>query len=262
MIRILAIILALGAVITATAARADIDWQNAASVTPQLGATLPTGLAFSDESGATVSLKDYLGKTPIILVPVYYRCPNLCGATLEGLFGALAQLSPAAGSGYAVIAFSIDPRETPAIAQQERARYATEFPGVIGEDVHFLTSAAASSSALASALGFRYTFDPASGQYAHDIEIVTLTPDGTVAAYAPTMAPAPEDLRASLDEARKGVIARSVDRLIIFCCHLLPAVGRNTPVVERLLQAAAGATTIGLGILLWTLYRRGKGSRS
>ena len=166
-----------------------------------------------------------------------------------------------AGRDYRVVAFSIDPRETPAIAAQERSRYATEFPRVIGDGVHFLTSSAASSAALAHALGFRYTFDPASGQYAHDIEIVTLTPDGTAAAYAPTMAPAPEDLRAAIDEARKGVIARSVDRLIIFCCHLLPASGRNTPVVTHVLQAAAGITSLGLGIGLWFLHRRGKGSR-
>jgi protein SCO1 len=261
MMRTIMCVLALCGV-AASSARASIDWQNAASVTPQLGASLPTSLAFTDESGATVHLQDYFGQVPVFLVPVYYRCPNLCGATLDGLFGALAQLSLNPGRDYRVIAFSIDPRETAAAAAQERTKYAAKFPRVIDDGVHFLTSPAAESSALAHALGFRYTFDPASGQYAHDIEIVTLTPDGTIAAYAPTMAPAPEDLRASLDEARKGLIARSVDRLIIFCCHLLPAAGRNTPVVEHILQAAAGATSIGLGVLLWLLFRRGKGSRA
>jgi protein SCO1/2 len=246
-------------------AHADIDWSNAASVTPQLGATVPAGLVFTDETGATVRLADYLGTTPIFLLPVYYRCPNLCGATMEGLFGALSQLPLAAGRDYSVVAFSIDPRETPQIARAEREKYAAEFPALFGNGatgVHFLTSTAASSAALAKALGFRYTFDPATGQYAHDIEIVTLTPNGTIAAYAPTMAPAPADLRASLDEARKGIIARNVDRLIIFCCHLLPAVGRNTPIVERVLQGAAAATTLALGAMLWSLHRRRNGPRA
>jgi protein SCO1/2 len=240
-------------------ARADIDWSNAASVTPQLGASVPADLAFTDEAGATVRLQDYLGKAPVILLPVYYRCPNLCGATMDGVFGALSELPLIEGHDYSVVAFSIDPRETPQVAQAERAKYAAEFPNLIGPGVHFLTSPTASSSALASALGFRYSFDPASGQYAHDIEIVTLTPDGTIAAYAPTIAPAPADLRNMLDEARKGVVARNVDRLIIFCCHLLPAVGRNTPIVEHVLQGIAAATTLVLGAILWALHRRSKG---
>jgi protein SCO1/2 len=259
MIRLLLIMLCLcGAV---SAAHADVDWQNAAALTPQLGTRVPTDLAFTNETGVTVRLKDYLDGTPIVLLPVYYRCPNLCGTLLQGAFAALTQLPPADGD-YKVIAFSIDPRETPAIAAQERSTYAHEFPEVVGGNAHFLTSPEASSAALAKALGFHYAFDPASGQYAHDAEIVVLTADGTIAAYLPSLAPSAAELQNALGEARKGVIARGVDRLVLFCFHLLPVAGRNTPLIEHVLRAAAVTCTLALGGLIWLLRRRNKGSRA
>lgn len=258
MSRLLAIFLLCS--IAASARAADVDWQNAASLTPRLGTRIPNDLAFTDETGASVQPRDYLGYGPILLLPVYYRCPNLCGTLLQGSFAALAQLPPSAGK-YTVVAFSIDPRETPAIAAQERAKYAREFPAIIGADTHFLTSPEASSAALAKALGFRYAFDSASGQYAHDAEIVVLTGDGTIAAYLPSLVPSAAELQNVLGEARKGVVARSVDRLVLFCFHLLPVGGRNTPLIQHVLQAAAVASTLALGGLIW-LLRRGKGSRA
>jgi protein SCO1/2 len=258
MIRTLAVILILCG---ATAAHADVDWQNAATLTPQLGTTVPRELTFGDETGATVRLKDYLGRAPILLLPVYYRCPNLCGTLLQGTFAALTQLPPG-DDHYKVVAFSIDPRETPAVAAQERATYTREFPNGVGTDTHFLTSPEASSAALAKALGFRYVFDPASGQYAHDAEIVVLTADGTIAAYLPSLTPSATELQSALGEARKGVIARSVDRLVLFCFHLLPVSGRNTPLIEHMLQGTAAASTLALGALIWLLRRRSRGSRA
>jgi protein SCO1 len=256
MIRALAIILLFCGI--GASARADTGWQNGATLTPQLGITVPGDLTFSDETGTTVQLKDYLGRAPILLLPVYYRCPNLCGTLLQGTFGALTQLPP--GDDYKVVAFSIDPRETSAVATQVRAKYAGEFPEIIGIDTHFLTSPEASSAALAKVLGFRYAFDPASGQYAHDAEIVVLTADGTVAAYLPSLAPSAAELQNALNEARKGVIARGVDRLVLFCFHLLPAAGRNTPAIQHVLQVSAAAGILALGGLIWLLRRRGKGS--
>ena len=260
MIRALIVTLALCG-IAAVSARADVDWQNTATLTPQLGTTVPGDLAFTDETGATVRLKDYLGLAPIVLLPVYYRCPNLCGTLLQGVFAALTQLPPGAGN-YKVVAFSIDPRETPPVAAQERAKYAREFPEVVGANMHLLTSPETSSAALAKTLGFRYAFDPASGQYAHDAEIVVLTGDGTIAAYLPSLVPSAAELQNALGEARRGVIARGVDRLVVFCFHLLPAAGRNTPLIEHVLQAAALTSTLALGGLIWLLRRRSKGSRA
>jgi hypothetical protein len=64
-----AALLAIALLSFAANAKAAID-ASAASVTPQLGAAVPTQLSFADESGATVRLQDYLGRAPVFLVPV------------------------------------------------------------------------------------------------------------------------------------------------------------------------------------------------
>jgi protein SCO1/2 len=71
---------------------------------------------FRDESGREVVLGDYFGRKPVILAPVYYGCPLLCGQVLAGLSRALKPLSLEAGKDFDVIAFSIDPSEGPALA--------------------------------------------------------------------------------------------------------------------------------------------------
>src|SRR5690349_315154 len=48
-------------------------------VDEKLGALVPTGLPFTDETGAKVTLADYLGQgRPVILWMGYYDCPMLC----------------------------------------------------------------------------------------------------------------------------------------------------------------------------------------
>src|SRR3954465_14988164 len=45
----------------------------------KLAAQVPTDLTFTDETGKTVHLSDYItGNRPIILSLVYYQCPMLC----------------------------------------------------------------------------------------------------------------------------------------------------------------------------------------
>ena len=50
----------------------------------KMGAQVPLDLPFNDESGRTVTLRQYLGK-PVILALVYYQCPSLCNMVLNGV---------------------------------------------------------------------------------------------------------------------------------------------------------------------------------
>src|SRR5208282_3878719 len=78
----------------------------------KMGAQVPIGVPFTDESGRSVTLRDYLGK-PVILALVYYQCPSLCNMVLNGVLRSLRALQMTAGSDYDVVAVSFDPRETP-----------------------------------------------------------------------------------------------------------------------------------------------------
>ena len=81
----------------------------------------------------------------MILVPVYYRCPLLCNQVLNGLTRSLKPLSLDAGKDFDVVAFSIDPEETPELAAKKKAAYLERYgrPGT-ESGWHFLTGDAAS----------------------------------------------------------------------------------------------------------------------
>src|SRR5579872_863418 len=58
----------------------------------KLGDQVPLDATFTDESGKTVTLSQYFGKKPVVLVLAYYRCPMLCSEVLSGTASALRQL--------------------------------------------------------------------------------------------------------------------------------------------------------------------------
>src|SRR5438045_1954391 len=86
----------------------------------KLGAHVPGDVTFKDESGRSVRLGDYLGHRPIILTPVYYKCPMLCTMTLNDLTRSMNGLTESAGREFDVITFSFDPREKPPLAADKK----------------------------------------------------------------------------------------------------------------------------------------------
>jgi len=84
---------------------------------PQLNALLPLDLAFRDEAGRNVQLREYFHtQKPVLLALVYYGCPMLCNQTEQGVVGALRMLSFNPGRDYEVVFVSFDPRESPDMA--------------------------------------------------------------------------------------------------------------------------------------------------
>ena len=89
---------------------------------PQLNAHLPLDLAFRDETGRNVQLRDYFTQKPVLLALVYYGCPMLCNQTEQGVVGALRMLSFNPGRDYEVVFVSFDPRESPDMAPRKKNR--------------------------------------------------------------------------------------------------------------------------------------------
>ncbi len=79
----------------------------------KLGAQLPLGLSFRDDSGRDLRLGELFGRRPVILAPVYFRCPMLCNQLLNGLTRSLKPVSLNPGKDFDVVAFSINPDESP-----------------------------------------------------------------------------------------------------------------------------------------------------
>lgn len=123
--------LALGAVDPAPAHERRADTRPAAlrevAFDQRLNEGVPWDLAFHDETGKSVRLGDYFGTRPVILVPVYFRCRNLCPLVLDGLVRALRVLAFDVGHHFAVVTVSFDARDNPATAAAKKGEILSRY---------------------------------------------------------------------------------------------------------------------------------------
>jgi protein SCO1/2 len=223
----------------------------------KLGERLPLDRRFRDDSGREIALGELLGGRPLILVPVYYRCPLLCNQTLNALTRSLRPLSLDAGKDFDVVAVSIDPEETPELAAKKKASYLERY-GRPGTEAgwHFLTGDRESIAALTGAIGFRYKYNPQSKLFAHAAGIVVVTPDGRISRYYYGIDYPAKDLQAELKRAQTGRIGSPIGGLLLLCYDYDAATGKYTLSILRLTRILGVATVLGLASFMLVMIRR------
>jgi protein SCO1/2 len=226
-----------------------------------LNQQVPLDLTFTDESGKAVQLRQYFGSKPVILSLVYYKCPMLCSQVLAGEAGMLNGIVRFnAGRDFEVVTVSFDPSDTPQDAAKAKKSFAGRYRRAGGADGwHFLTGRKDQIDALASTVGFRYTWDPQSPvqPFAHASGIMLLTPDGRLAQYYYGIEYLPRDVQLGLIEASQGKIGKNVvDQLMLYCFHYDPTQGRYGAVIFNILRLSALATVLLLGGFLVVMFRR------
>jgi protein SCO1 len=235
-----------------------------AAIVQQPGARLPLSLPLVDASGRATTLAGVLPPTtPVLLVPGYYSCPELCGLVMHGLLEAVHASGLAPGD-VRIVRVSIDPQDTPVTAAAARRRdlaYAA-FLGGPTPDLHLLVGDAANTAALARAVGYRYqavdaadrSGEPAA-RYAHPAAVILVTPQGRVSRYFMGVHFEPAELRAAVDAAAHGGVGSLTDRIALLCAHFDPRVGRHSELVMNTMRAVGLLTVAGLAG--WTWRRRG-----
>lgn len=216
-----------------------------------LGASLPLDAVFTDDTGREVRLGDYFGPggKPAVLALAYYECPMLCTLVLNGMVKSLRPMSLTAGDEYDVITISIDPEETWELARDKKAAYIESYSRKgDGSGFHFLTGDQASIRAVAEAVGFRYSRDEETGEYAHAASIYVVNPLGQLSRYFFGVEFSTRDLRLALVEAADGAIGSAVDQLMLFCYRYDPATGK---------YSAAALSIVRLGGLMTVLTLAG-----
>ena len=133
----------------------------------KMGDPIPLDAQLLDENGDAVSLREFFHDKPVILCPVYYRCPMLCGLELNGLVRCLRTMDLSAGTDFQIVTFSIDPRETPDLARGKRKTYLDQYQRASAETGwHFLTADQYTLQEITHAIGFRSQYHPETSQYA------------------------------------------------------------------------------------------------
>lgn len=235
---------------------------NGVGIDQKLNAPVPLDLMFRDESNQLTPLRTYFGDKPVVIEFVYFKCTSLCPMSMQESVDSLKRVSLEPGKDYDVVVVSFDPSDTPAIATEQKARYAKAFgrPS-FNAGWHFLTGTQDSISKFASAIGFRYHWDEASKQFVHAGGIMVATPDGHLARYFYGIQYAPQDMRMALIDASKHKIESPVDYVLLFCFHYDATQGKYTLAIVNILKLAAGLTLASLVGLVFFLMRNEKQKR-
>jgi protein SCO1/2 len=224
---------------------------------------VPLDLMFTDETGREVPLGEFFGKRPVILALVYYECPMLCTQVLNGLVSALGVLSFDVGREYDVVAVSINPKETPGHAAQNKQAYLDRYKRPhTAAGWHFLTGKEENIQRLAAAVGFRYAFDEEIQQYAHGAGIEVLTPHGVVSKYFYGIEFSARDIKFGLIEASEERIGTAIDSVLLLCYHYDPATGKYGATAIGAVRIGAVATVLAFLTFLFVSLRKERAQRS
>ncbi|GBF50793.1 SCO1/SenC/PrrC family protein [Leptospira ryugenii] len=222
------------------------------------GKAIDLEIPFQNEVGETVSLGSFLKKgKPILLSPVYFKCPTLCNYHMNGVFKTLKALDWSAGKEYIYIAVSIDARENKDISAPKKQAYMQDYGRKDSENgIHLLTGAQSSIDSLAKQLDFRYRWDEPSQQFIHASGVYVLTPQGKVSRIFQGIQFNERDLKFAFMEASEGKIGSFVDRFALFCFQFDPRKNKYTIYAYRIMQMGGGITLLLLASFLFINWRK------
>ena len=229
----------------------------AARFAPVPGTLLPLDAVVRDDAGRTMRVASLFDGRPVVLVPGYYTCPNLCSTVFEGVLQALVLGGLGAGE-YRFAGLSVDPRDGAAQGQARKRAYAALLPGG-ATDLALLTADAATLARLLAALGYRAVPDAASGELAHAVGFVVLDAHGRIARMFSGVrfdpAAVRDAVRAAAHPRRVASAPSFGEQLLMLCAHYAPTSGRHTGAV--LAAVRAGGLLLPLLFLGWLWRKRG-----
>ena len=231
-------------------------------VMEKLGERITTDLPFQNEAGETVTVGDLLGQgRPLVVAFVYHSCPMLCSLVLDGLaddVAGLEGLTP--GADYEVLAVSFDPRDTPAVAADVKAKYLAEIGRPEAADgLHLWTvteDTEASVETLADDLGFGYAYDAKSGEYAHSAALMFVSPAGVITRYLYGIQHEPRDFRLAVVESGQGTVGSTLDKFLLTCFAYDADERSYSLAILGVLKVLGGLLIVLFGGLLVHLWRR------
>jgi len=231
-------------------------------VDEKLDAVVPLDLAFTNQDGRQVRLKDYFTGEPVILTLNFYECPMLCPLVFRSLVDAMGKIQGfSLNRDFRIVTVSFNPDETPARTKAKALETYQMLRGITnaGDRWPFLMGDQASIERLTGSVGFKYV-KLAKDNFAHPAALILLTPDGRVARYLYGIDQSPRDLKLALIEAADGKIGGSqfLNRALLYCFHYDPAGKKYSLAAINIMKITGAFVLLLLGILVFSLWRREK----
>lgn len=222
-------------------------------LTEHLGEKIPLGLIFRGEAGKPVRL-DELITGPTIILPVYYKCTNVCNFLQGGMAGVLPALKRKPVQDYRVLSISFDETETPALAAKYKRTYLDAMNAPFPEEGwRFLTGDLDNIHRLTDAIGFRFVRQ--GEDFIHPVTSVVVGRDGTIVRYFYGTTFLPKDLALSLLEASEGKVGASIRTVVGYCFSFDP---EGKTYVFNLMRVSATVVILCMGAFLLYLILTGR----
>lgn len=229
------------------------------AVKPVLGGKIDLNLKFKDQTGAEKTLREFaLAGKPIVLIPVYFNCPQLCGEVLTQVTDSINKLGLSLGQDFSFLTASFNPEEGPDLAQKRADHFWNLYiePEKAKGGWKFLTGSPDSINPLMQSLGFSYRKD--GKEFAHAAVLYVLTSKGVISQYFTGIEFPPRDIRLSIVEASEGKVGSLLDHAMLFCFRFDPLKGRYTWAVLGSLKVVGALTILLLGGLIFRLRKKEK----
>jgi protein SCO1/2 len=232
-----------------------------AGVTTRLGETIDLNIPLLDSDGKNITVRGaIIPGRPIIITPVYYECPRLCGLFLTGLSKLLNELKLKLGEDFSILTVSFNPEEGPSLAQETRERYentliAPQSSGKPGW--HFTVGTQEAINKLTGQLGFTFVKDGT--EFAHAPVLLILTPEGKISQYFTSVVFAERDIRLALVEASQGRIGTPIDHFLLYCFRFDFLKGKYTWAAWNFMRIGVLLSAL---ICVIVLFRYGRGTKN
>ncbi|MBS1713134.1 MAG: SCO family protein [Armatimonadetes bacterium] len=242
-------------------------------VDQRLNEFVPTDTEFKDEYGRSVKLQRYFSDKPVVILPIFYKCPGICETELFGLIDSLKGFKKDfAGREFTVVILGIDPNEGADLAADKKDTAIAAYMGASSDKArrafaetgwHFLTGDLKNIRRVTDALGFKFTFDETNGTIVHPSGLMVLTPSGKISRYFLSTDYPQQLLLDAIRKAGKEEIGARDDRpFFLACIEVDPLTGQKTLNILNVLKTMGVVTVLALGgaIFLWNRnYRAAQG---
>ncbi|GAB4406924.1 MAG: SCO family protein [Thermodesulfovibrionales bacterium] len=217
-----------------------------------------------DETGRTLSLSSF-SKTPLILLLIYYDCPNICPLLGEGLADALNNIGDLRiGSDYNVLVLSFNKGDTPEKAVEFHRKLQRQ---VRLQDIDrwvFATAKEDDIKTITEAVGYRFFYSSEDNMFVHPSVYIFLSPGRKITRYIFGIKPDPFSIRLAVLESFKGVIGKvPISSLATLACYKYDAESRGYVLNLPFLFASVGVVmAVMTAVLTFVVYRKRKGLKT
>lgn len=243
-------------------------------VDQRLNEFVPTDTEFKDEYGRPIKLQRYFNEKPVVILPIFYKCPGICETELFGLIDSLKGFKrDFVGREFTVVILGIDPNEGADLAADKKDTAIAAYMGASSDKArrafaergwHFLTGDLKNIRKVTDALGFKFTFDETNGNIVHPSGLMVLTPSGKISRYFLSTDYPQQLLLDAIRKAGKEEIGARDDRpFFLACIEVDPLTGQKTLNILNVLKTMGVVTILALGgaIFIWNRnYRAAQGS--